>query len=728
MVKIKTYFLILNVFFSIIAFSYLVYAATGDILLSGTTAGQGIIDSGGQLSTSSQPPPVTPIPGAGGSTLPPAGGTTPPTGSLPPTTPPIGPPAGPGVAPPPDTPPPGTTPPPGDTVPPEDDTGGGDIDDGGGIGIGNLIQFNVGSIITRAGFGASMFGTIGALGRGDNGYLWGSIAGAVGGIVSGLTESLGPVISTALGIGVAAAIFILTWKKTSKEIVEFRCLPWQAPIGGDDCQKCNNFKECSEYSCKSLGQACDIVNQGTPEQKCFWKNPSDVNSPRIQMQKVSKGYIYAPDKSIRPPATGIKITQENGKCVKAFFPLEFTFITDEPAQCKIDYNLTTQFDVMGYYVGGDSLYEYNHTEKMSLPGPDAINAVAPELKNNGEYVLFVRCRDANGNFNQDAFSISFCVEKGPDTTPPVIVDSNIPSGKAVRFNQTKLYLEVYVNEPSECKWSKEDRSYDNMENKMECDTNLWEMNNKNVYTCKTTLTGLQDRKENLYYFRCKDQPWAEEKDRNVNTQSYLYKIIGTQPLNILIIIPTGNETIFGATDTIPVFLEIETDNGYNNGESLCYYSPVRPVNEEDYILFLETGANRHKQRQDLPTGNYKYYFKCVDLGGNAAYNSTSFRVESDKTAPIVVRIYRESGELKIVTNEKSECSYSNLDCNFEIDSGIKFDSFDYESHTAEWKINQNYNIRCKDKYDNQPNPTQCSIIARPSKTTMKAEVLEFGSY
>jgi hypothetical protein len=35
-----------------------------------------------------------------------------------------------------------------------------------------------------------------------------------------------------------------------------------------------------------------------------------------------------------------------------------------------------------------------------------------------------------------------------------------------------------------------------------------------------------------------------------------------------------------------------------------------------------------------------------------------------------------------------------------------------EVHTAEWKM-QNYYIRCKDEYDNQPNPNTCSIVVKP---------------
>ncbi len=336
------------------------------------------------------------------------------------------------------------------------------------------------------------------------------------------------------------------------------------------------------------------------------------------------------------------------------------------------------------------------------------------MKNDGTYTLYVRCQDANGNFNQDAYSVRFKVQAGPDTTAPRIEDVNVASGSPIQFNKTSLDLQVYVNEPAECKWSTEDRIWDNMETFMDCDNNLWEMNNNNVYTCKTTLTGIENRKENKYYFRCKDQPNVEEGNRNVNTQSYLYKVIGTQPLNILEVEP--NETIRGSTDTIPVFLKIKTDNGYDNGKAFCYYYNDEynnaPANDEDYIMFAETDLNEHTQRQDRITGTYTYYFKCVDLGGNADYDNTTFNVEVDRESPSVIRVYKE-GDLKIITNEKSVCSYSNKDCNFEIDDGIAMPYENEKVHTAEWKVNQKYYIRCKDEYNNQANPNTCSVIINP---------------
>ena len=586
-----------------------------------------------------------------------------------------------------------------------------------GYMIGGIIGDNA-DVALGAAFAAATFISQSAAGTYSKTFLEGpaNFAGELGATLDKMF--LGPG-SGAVIIG--AIIFVLLYEKTSTEKVTFDCLPFQPPVGGDDCELCNDMDECSEYVCKSLGQACELLNKGTGDEACAWVNPHDVTSPRIEFTKVTEGHTYKPDTSIRPPATGVEINQRSDECVEAFTALEFTISTDEPSQCKIDYNITRDFSSMKYFVGQTNLFSYNHTEEMSLPSPSSINALSPEIQNDGEYTLFIRCQDANGNFNQDPYSVRFCVKKGPDTTPPRIVDLSIPSNSPINYNNTDINLEVYVNEPANCKWSREDRDFAQMETEMNCDTNVWEMNNHQVYTCRTTLTGIKDRQDNEYYFKCKDQPWADEADRNVNTQSYLYNIIGTQPLNIINIKP-ANETIKGSTDTLEVNLEVETDNGYKDGESYCLYSTTG--DEDSYIQFLETGGNKHTQRQDLVTGDYTYYIKCVDLGGNADYKSTSFSVETDRSSPIVVRAYKESGELKIITNEEADCSYSHTDCNFEIVDGIKMSSFDDESHSTEWLITKNYYIRCADEYNNQPDPNTCSVTIRPYKFVDKSNVVE----
>ena len=198
-------------------------------------------------------------------------------------------------------------------------------------------------------------------------------------------------------------------------------------------------------------------------------------------------------------------------------------------------------------------------------------------------------------------------------------------------------------------------------------------------------------------------------------QSYLYSLIGTQPLSIISDGPNG--TMYGGSDTVPVNLSIITDNGYSNGQATCYYAAgAKPTQDSSYIQFFETNAtNQHSQRQDLVSGNYTYYFKCIDLGGNAAYNQTNFVVKTDKNPPSVIRVYKESGQLKIITNKAADCSYSLNDCNFDIPSGIQMTTTDYLSFTADWTLNQNYFIRCSDQYGNQPNPDSCTMVIKASQ-------------
>jgi hypothetical protein len=584
------------------------------------------------------------------------------------------------------------------------------------------------------GVGAGLGAIVGGLAGGKNGYLWGTISGVSGVVSYQVAKNFFPAKSWMpglIGLGIAAAIFLATYKKENQKIVEFQCNSWQAPIGGADCEKCNDYSECSEYTCKSLGQACDLVNKGQKNQKCVWKNPYDTNSPTIQIYNVTAGYHSLPDNTIRPPATGVEILKNSGKCIKAFTPLTFSIKTDEPSQCKIDYTITNYskdskaiglYDNMGYYVNGDSSFDYNHTETLSLPGPDDIdNSSAPEFKNDGTYTLYIRCEDANGNFNVDPFSVRFCVDPGPDTTPPMIVNVSIPSESPIQFNQSTLPIEVYVNEPADCKWSYEDgRAYDLMEYNMSCASKLWEMNNQNTYTCRANLTGIKSREDNIFYFRCLDKPGFANNDRNPDKQSYRYVVKGTQPLNIIKLGPDG--IVKGATKVVNVTLNVQTDNGYNNGEAICYYSTTGI--EKDYIKFSESGSNLHTQRQDLIPGNYTYYFKCVDLGGNADYNKTRFSVESDIIMPLVIRTYKENGELKIITDKEAECSYSNSNCNFEIDSGIKLSSIDNLMHYADWKTNENYYVRCKDANNNQPDPNTCSIIVRPVNLYEQGNAIE----
>ncbi|MBR9701639.1 hypothetical protein GOV13_01830 [Candidatus Pacearchaeota archaeon] len=537
---------------------------------------------------------------------------------------------------------------------------------------------------------------------------------------SGDFKISGQAFANAAGLALTVIIFVLTYKDESTETVTFDCDVWEAPIGGANCDKCNKQVGelgCSEYQCRSLGQACQLLNPGTTEEKCAWINRQDVKFPIIQPWEAAllEDYVYTPDGTINPPDRGVKVLHESSTtgCVKAFTPLTFGIFLDEPAQCKIDYERQTSFEEMSHTFGGSNLHRYNHTQVMSLPGADNLAAENLTLQNNGNYELYVRCQDANGNFNTANFVFKFCVEEGPDTTPPLIVTTKLLNDMPVAYNQSEIDQEVYTNEPADCKWSKLDKSYDDMENDMTCSSSIMNMNAQMLYPCSTELIGIKNNQDNDFYFRCKDKPLGEE-DRNVNAESYKFTLIGTMPLVISEVGP--NETVKDSTETVKVTLEAETNGGYKEGEATCEYSDTG--DDDDYVMFFyESGQDNlnHKHTQDLylPEEDYEYFIKCYDLGGNTDIKSTSFLVESDSEAPLIVRAYHEENYLKLITDEEAECVYDSLNCNYLFDDGIKLTEVDETNHFTDWDTSINFYVKCRDIYGNEPSPDACSMVVRP---------------
>ena len=545
------------------------------------------------------------------------------------------------------------------------------------------------------------------------GIFVGSLAKAIGG-KAGLGKLFGLIgYPTLIGIGVGIAVFLLAEGLTKKEtrIVQFTCYPWEAPTGGNKCEDCNKqgILPCSEYQCRSLGQACQLVNPGTEEEKCVWVNRNDVNYPTIKTWKdalPNKNFTYSPDTSISPPDRGVKIEYTSkDKCIPAFTPLSFGIETNEPASCKIDYVKKNSFENMSFYFGGSQLLKQNHTQTISLPGQANLEAENITLENDNEYELSVRCRDANGNSNPANFIFKFCVDKGPDTTPPLIITTDLLNGMPVAYNQTSVELILYVNEPSNCKWDHLDQNYENMETAMTCQDSVIPMNAQMLYECTTTLTGLKDRFENNFYFKCKDKATTP----NVNTESYKFTITGTQPLVINSVKPNGT-TIRDSTDSVKVTLKAETSAGYNEGEAICYFSETG--SENDYNQFFETNSHTHSQDLYLSEGDYEYFIKCVDLGGNSDLEKINFNVESDSEAPIVVRAYHEETYLKIITNEDGECVYGMSTCNYAFEDGIKMTDVDGTKHYTDWDTKTTFYIKCQDDYGNQPLPDECNIIVK----------------
>ena len=559
---------------------------------------------------------------------------------------------------------------------------------------------------------------------------WGYFAGAMAAKLGAALKLKGIFSSTWLfglptlgwiGIGIGILISIFTHKKTRMDVVSFSCMPWDAVTKGRDCEVCNRDDiPCTEYRCKSLGQACEIINPGTDNELCVWVDRDDINPPIIKPWEeiLTSGYKYVPDTAISPPHKGVKIVPEddiNG-CVAPFTPLVFGLALDKPAKCKISLERPTSFQDMGNLFMSNGLSLYNHSFQMSLPNPQTLSAENITLIGGGEFSLYTRCETKQGYSNSNDFLFRFCVDDGPDTEEPIITRTSILNNSPIANNQYEINLSIFVNEPSQCRWSRLDQSYDDMpdENQVNCpasksvlDTSL-----AGDYKCEaSTLTGLLNNQNNDFYFRCKDQIHLEGTDeehlRNINERSYFFRLIGTQPLHIDSAGPNAT-TIKNATFQIKVELEVETSVGYDRGAATCSFSPA---GQNKFVLFFNTGTNKHSQRLDLVAGTYTYEIRCVDLGGNADTATISFTIDTDFQAPIVVRIFHDGPNLKIITHEEATCVYDNKDCLYNFEDGIEMTS-DGRIHTVIWDLDKNFYIKCQDEFGNRP-PQGCSIIAKP---------------
>ena len=57
-----------------------------------------------------------------------------------------------------------------------------------------------------------------------------------------------------LGVSAFVAYFAINYRDEESKKVDFSCIPWQAPLGGNNCETCNKgFLPCSEYQCTPFG-------------------------------------------------------------------------------------------------------------------------------------------------------------------------------------------------------------------------------------------------------------------------------------------------------------------------------------------------------------------------------------------------------------------------------------------------------------------------------------------
>jgi len=581
-----------------------------------------------------------------------------------------------------------------------------------GIGTGATVGFFVAKIFGLEGQAAMAVVAGGMIAGGISGFIGANLfGGGAGFLAGGLGVALTALIwAVVVAVIVAVIMRIIGIGETKQIPVEFKCLAWQPPVGGDKCGECNVDSEmypCSKYRCESLGTACRIVNDDTKDARCEEINANDHSPPFIKSGVVDEGYRFEDEVENEH----VKVRRDDGACIPEFTNVEFTLTTDEVAQCKLSTVSGTQYEEMEFTDIDTTLYLFNHTLDIKMPSLSSLDVrdLEGDIRDRiGATKFYIKCQDIQGNINTRDYLVDFCVEEGPDLTPPRITSIYPQDGAQLNHNTQNVTLIVNLNEPAECKYelaSVGNVPYDEMSFGLNCSEFVDEVSSLG-YSCYTTLNGLT-RGENSYFIKCRDQPWLDYEEytpkpgesRNTNDgYSYTLNIVENL-LQIEVVKPKG-EIVSGYTPQILVDLELRTTGGGNNGVSSCAFSQSGV--DTGMIEFFNTLASTHTQRGlQYLEGNHQLFFKCRDTAGEVAYANTTFSVRIDDEPPQVVRVLYRNG-LEIITDEEAACSYTNNRCDFNLgdDTVNRMTNVFDTKHSAPWNSGITYFIKCKDVFGN----------------------------
>ncbi|HTZ41586.1 MAG TPA: hypothetical protein VMC07_00030, partial [Candidatus Omnitrophota bacterium] len=190
-----------------------------------------------------------------------------------------------------------------------------------------------------------------------------SLGIGIGSIISGLGQGLGwaaaPGVGWVIGLFTFLAAFVNLTLRIDQRVVTFNSPVWQSQTGGNDCAQCNGKEfPCTMYQCKSLGQACDLKNEGD-DAVCIYNNPG-ASAPSITPRNDSLSSSKLSYVSV-PGGVQIRYSDDPNGCLPNS-PPSFTFgiELDKPGLCKISNQLTSKFEDMTLPFG-KGIFAYNQT-------------------------------------------------------------------------------------------------------------------------------------------------------------------------------------------------------------------------------------------------------------------------------------------------------------------------------------------------------------------------------
>lgn len=176
------------------------------------------------------------------------------------------------------------------------------------------------------------------------------------------------------------------------------------------------------------------------------------------------------------------------------------------------------------------------------------------------------------------------------------------------------------------------------------------------------------------------------------------------PLSLDYIVPADGSIISSGTNPMTLQLEAKTSGGVNGDGSADCYKIVDSRN----LGIMELGETRivHKSSIEVQGGPHQITISCTD--GTSVSKTANINIILDLVSPEITRVFDDSGVLVVITNENSDCSYSNERCVSFADGVVM--SGPGVVHSTSFENGKDYYIKCKDEFEHEN--SGCLVVRR----------------
>ena len=512
------------------------------------------------------------------------------------------------------------------------------------------------------------------------------------------------------------------------------CNLYSAPKGFLDCSRCDDDKRfpCTEYKCKSLGDLC-IFDYMDGDPICKEPDIKDVEPPKIEFDETLLPSDFSVVRTTLESYSGFEVYP----ALMPYTSFTFGIRSNEPVSCKLDFSPKTRYGNIPSFFIGDSSFRQRQNITIRVPPKiifpqnikefletqtnksfldsigksrdvyekfkmqaernendplryaiDLVDSISESLSSlapiiiksvdGGSYYLFVKCTDLAGNENEEGFFIKLNINEMADDKEPIIEEISPKNNGYTSLDYTDATL--YISEPSKCRYSKNDATYEEMKNFFECENSPYRISpiKGGTYKCSQNIETTAN--PSIVYIRCQDNPQIakdysltvvkSDKNNVVFPSNYPNQLLDMvkameEEINLTTIALAYELKIYNAQDIANMNI-ITDDNTCSYDYSISNFDDMR--NKMD-CLQIEN-RNLCRAQINVPENESNLYISCANITTDRNTNTKSFVYTLNKASGLKItdkfpkeEINDDNSEMSVTINEdidenNVECLYS----------------------------------------------------------------------